>query len=235
MPDLRALDAYLFGLGGANPSLRDACAKAVKSILDAALAEIERRASGKALSEAEASELQRLYAGRKEGAPRLFEIAVKRPDAAAYLEFAMKTAGDPERGRRIFFDAQGAGCVKCHRVAREGGEVGPDLSGVGGQFGRRELAESVLYPSKVVREGYGQVTVRMRDGRVLSGSVRAESAEEFALLDAEGKSHRLLKAEMEARKDSYVSLMPEGLERGLSPDGFADLVAYLESLKGSSK
>jgi putative heme-binding domain-containing protein len=112
--------------------------------------------------------------------------------------------------------------------------VGPDLSSVGAQFDRAKLAESVLYPSRSIREGYQQVTAATTDGRVIAGLVRTESVETLTLRDADGKDHAIPKAEIEERKGSSASLMPDGLHLGLSPQDFADLVSYLESLKASA-
>jgi cytochrome c1 len=39
------------------------------------------------------------------------------------------------------------------------------------------------------------------------------------------------KADIDRRKESPLSAMPEGLEQALSTQEFADLIAYLQSLK----
>ena len=71
------------------------------------------------------------------------------------------------------------------------------------------------------------------DGRVLSGLVRSESGEALVLRDAEGRDHEIRKADIEERKSGAASLMPEGMQVGLSPQDFADLIAYLESLRAA--
>src|SRR5262249_41529874 len=147
-----------------------------------------------------------------------------------YLRFARRHPGDSSRGEGLFRDREGLGCIKCHRVGGQGGEVGPDLGGIGAQFDRGQLAESVLYPSRAIREGYQATTVATADGRVLTGLVRSESGEVLVLRDAESQDHEILKADIDERKSGTTSLMPEGLQLGLSPQDFADLIAYLESL-----
>jgi putative heme-binding domain-containing protein len=109
--------------------------------------------------------------------------------------------------------------------------VGPDLSGIGAKYSRRDLAEGVLYPSKAVREGYQQVIVRLKNGQTYAGPVKAETGEELTLHEADGTLRRIRKADVQARKDSGLSPMPEGLHARLTPQQFADLVSYLESLK----
>jgi putative heme-binding domain-containing protein len=179
------------------------------------------------------AQLQKVYS--KEKSPRIHAASGRKFDPAAYLEFAMKNPGDAERGRQIYVDPKGLACLKCHRVRGEGGEVGPDHSGIGLQFTRRELAEQILYPSAKVREGYQQVVVRMKDGRILSGAVKSESGDDLVLVDADALSHRLRKNDIDQRKTSELSLMPEGLAAALSPQDFADLVTYVESLKDKPK
>lgn len=65
----------------------------------------------------------------------------------------MKEDRSFEAGRNAFRDT---GCNQCHRFAGEGGTVGPDLSGVGQRLAARELLESIIFPSKVISEGFAQ-------------------------------------------------------------------------------
>ena len=220
MPDARALDAYLHGLAAPVAPLRESCREAVKAIAKELRGEIEARAEKGAIPAAAIEELRAVF-------PKL-EAAAPAPEA--YLEFALKTPGDALRGRAVFAGANVA-CAKCHKVDGQGGEVGPDLSGVGRQFGRRDLAESVLHPSRRVREGYGQVVVRTKGGEVITGVLRGETGDELVLLDGEGKRHRVAKEDVERRRASDLSMMPENLRASLTPHEFADLMAYLETLR----
>jgi putative heme-binding domain-containing protein len=232
MPDARALDAYLEGLGGKDASLREACLKAIGRIRDEALPRVEARADR--LPPAVVAQLRRAYEGHAGAAGgRLFAVATDAPPPEAYFDFAREHAGDPVRGRTLFHDRDGLGCIKCHRIGTEGSDIGPDLSTVGAQLDRARLAASVLYPSRSLREGYRPVTAATADGRVVSGLVRSESADTLTLRDAEGKDHAIPKAEIEGRTNAPASLMPEGLHVGLSRQDFADLISYLESLKAS--
>lgn len=227
MPDLRALDAYLYALGSANTDLRWGSASAMKGLGKNGLAAVERRLD--AIPGPVVAELQLIFASAKESP--LHRVKPKKVTPEEYQDFALKNGGDAGRGRRVFHDLKGVACVKCHRVRGEGGDLGPDLSSIGAQYKRADLVESVLFPSRKVREGYQQVIVLTKDGRVVSGAVKAETPEEVALQDAEGARHVIRKAEIEQRKASELSLMPEALNAGLSLEEFADLVNYLESLK----
>jgi putative membrane-bound dehydrogenase-like protein len=231
IPDARAIEPYLKGLEDRSAELRDKCRKALSRIREQALHSVEGKAGQ--LPPEVVAQLQQIYrdhAGARKG--RLFAVTAKVPDPAEYLEFVRKNPGDAARGKSLFHDRAGLACMKCHKVNGEGGEIGPDLSTIGTQFDRVQLAESVLYPSKSIREGFQQIVVLTRDGRSLTGLVRSESSETLTLRDAEGKDHTVRKADLEERTASKVSLMPEGMYVGLSLDSFSDLVAYLQSLRG---
>ncbi len=145
--------------------------------------------------------------------------------------FAMANHGDPGRGRVVFEDPKGAGCLKCHRVRGQGADIGPDLSNVGGKYAREHLIESILEPSRQIVEGYRPAIVALDDGRVLTGLVRSETADRLTLVDVEARESVVEKSAIAARKFAETSIMPDGLAAGLGREPFADLVAYLESLR----
>src|SRR5262249_39060847 len=117
------------------------------------------------------------------------------------------------------------------RVGKEGGTVGPDLSNIGGKYGREHLIESVLEPSRQIVEGYRPTLIATDEGRMLTGMVQGETAEELTLWDAQARAHVIPKLTIEERVYVDVSIMPTGLAANLSPEQFTDLIAYLESLR----
>ncbi len=179
------------------------------------------------------------------GGPWQFALAVtapadfaflKAPSGAAfnpetYRAAAMKSGGDPGRGRRLFADLKGLACIKCHAVGKEGGNVGPELGSIGSKYPRDEIIASVLYPSAKISSGYEPEALALSDGRVVTGIVRNETGDAVEIQDADAKLLKVAKDDIEARKRSDVSLMPTGLAQGISPKDFADLIAYLEGLK----
>jgi putative heme-binding domain-containing protein len=175
----------------------------------------------------------------------LFALALARgdapasePEAAAARDlaaYARAVPGDAARGRAVFADPKGAGCILCHRVGGQGGDVGPDLSDVGGKLGREHLVEAVLEPSRQVVEGYRPTVIATRDGRVLTGLARRETDRELTLVDSAARVHVIPKAEVDERQYADVSLMPDGLALILSRTEFVDLIAYLEGLKSNAK
>jgi uncharacterized protein len=130
--------------------------------------------------------------------------------------------GDPAKGKKVFTDQ----CAKCHAYGGEGGKVGPDLTGMG-THPREELLIHLLDPSRSVEGNFVQYTLATTDGKVLNGLLSSESKTAVELLDAEGKTHRILREEIEDFAASKRSLMPEGFEKQVGPEGVADLLAFL--------
>jgi putative heme-binding domain-containing protein len=147
-----------------------------------------------------------------------------------YEQQSLTHPGDPARGRELFFDEKLTKCSACHKVGGRGGDVGPDLSSIGGKFGRPHLIESLLEPSRQIVEGYRTTLLRTVDGQVHAGIVKQQSQEQIALVDSSGKRIDLATADIEERKDSPLSLMPTGVTDQLTADQFTDVVAYLETL-----
>jgi putative membrane-bound dehydrogenase-like protein len=134
--------------------------------------------------------------------------------------------GDPARGKVVFREQ----CAKCHAYAGEGGKVGPDLTGIAAHP-KEELLINVLDPSRSVEGNFVQYTVATTDGRVLNGLLASETKTTVELLDAEGKSQVLQRADIEELRASKKSLMPEGFEKQVNAQQITDLIAFL-SAKG---
>ncbi len=148
-----------------------------------------------------------------------------------YRHQAMVRQGDPARGMKIFGDEQRTGCSRCHTVDGKGGKAGPDLFAVGDKFGRREIVESVLAPSATIAVGYSTTTLETKSGEDYTGIIRQATDAWIELMGADAKLVRVATADIQYRRTSEVSLMPEGLQGGLTPEDFADLIEYLVSLK----
>ena len=138
----------------------------------------------------------------------------------------------PARPGGYFGDLKGpVACTKCHAVGSNGGKVGPELSSVGAKYPRDELITAVLAPSAKIASGYEPTIFALNDGRVVSGIIKNEGHDKVEIQDSEAKVVSLTKDQIEERRKSDVSLMPNGLAQGLSAKDFADLIAYLETLK----
>jgi putative heme-binding domain-containing protein len=159
----------------------------------------------------------------------------KRTTPFALRQHALNHSGDSKRGAELFRTLRPVSCATCHRARGQGGDVGPDLSLIGGKFDRAHLVESILEPSRQIVEGYRTSILALSDGRVLTGIVREESPNGLTLVDASGRRHRLAKSAIQDRRFSDVSLMPESLANELTAAQFTDLIAYLETLRNGRK
>jgi quinoprotein glucose dehydrogenase len=138
--------------------------------------------------------------------------------------------GDAAEGRRIYAERGDTQCVRCHKVNGEGGEVGPDLSKIGGLKPPDYLLESLLQPNRQIAQGFGQTAFQMASDAVEVGRIESETGEEVRLVLADGVRKTLRKPEIRARKEA-LSAMPEDAVKRLSKRELRDLMAYLRSLK----
>jgi len=139
--------------------------------------------------------------------------------------------GDAARGHDIYLRKSSVECVRCHRVAGEGGIVGPALDGVAARHDRHGLLESMLSPSARLADGYRTTVLVTDEGRTLAGIVKGETPEEIVLVTGDGREERVPAASIEARSEG-VSAMPADLAGRLSPRELRDLVEWLSTLRG---
>ena len=109
-----------------------------------------------------------------------YEAAKPKGDfLAAYREVLV--GGDAQRGMALFTTRAELECVRCHKLKSPsgetvGGEVGPELSGIGGRQNRAYLLESIVDPSKQIAQGFESVVLATNDGKVHTGVLRGEDA-----------------------------------------------------------
>ena len=128
---------------------------------------------------------------------------------------------DQSKGRALY----AAVCGQCHKLYGEGGALGPDLTG-SGRHDLNYLFENIVDPSAVVDAAHYLNVLELKDGRVLSGIVGAQS-ERTLTLRAVGQETVIDKQDIKARKIMPLSLMPEGLLQAFTPEQQRDLLAYL--------
>jgi putative heme-binding domain-containing protein len=164
-----------------------------------------------------------------------FQLRFRRrtgtPQRERFALAALARAGNPERGRHVFLDAEKSQCIKCHRVGDRGERIGPELTGLGSRFAKVYIVESVLEPSRSIAPSFETLRVVLKSGKVLSGVKAAEAETTITLADSEGKKHVLKRADIEEQTKHPVSTMPEGLEKRLTEDEFVDLISFLVNLR----
>ena len=160
-----------------------------------------------------------------------FDVEGKVPYRAELVKEMLTDArrnGDARRGAFVFQAATSA-CLSCHKVGKQGGEVGPNLSTVGACIPPEEIVEGVFWPNRTVKPGFKAVAVELASGQVIQGVVKEERSEQIELQDAVGKLHRIAKKEIEERRE-IGSLMPEGLTAAMTAEQRRDLIRYLLEL-----
>jgi len=129
---------------------------------------------------------------------------------------------DASRGRAVFKKT----CASCHLLYGEGGKIGPDLTG----SNRANLAYILLNsvdPSYDVPDAYKMVTIVTVDGRVLNGIVAEEDRTRVVLKTVEQPRVVVAKEDIDVRKVSPKSMMPDGQLEKMKPQQIFDLVKYL--------
>jgi len=168
-------------------------------------------------------------AGKKVGiqeAKFLIEEDITKPNAMA---FALE-GGDKETGKTVFFQKIAVACLRCHKVEGQGGDVGPELNGIGSKQKRAYLLESLILPEKNIAKGFESLIMVLTNGKTITGILKQDKPNEIVLMDFEGKLITVKKTDIEEKKTGK-SAMPADLYKQLSRQELRDLVEYLASLK----
>ena len=121
-------------------------------------------------------------------------------------------------------------CLACHVADGQGMPVGPDLVTVKTK-GREGILSAILEPHKEVASQFIAYVVNTKDGQTVSGIVTKDDASSMTLKMMGGAEVTLQRSNIQGSSSSGQSLMPEGLETGLTPQDMANLLAYIEALK----
>jgi putative heme-binding domain-containing protein len=134
---------------------------------------------------------------------------------------------DLKNGKEMFAVGQ---CYKCHRMSGEGGIVGPDLTAAGRRFSAADLMETLIDPSKEVSDQYRATKFQLDTGQTVIGRIANLNADTYMvqtdMLDP-GRFTRIKVNQIEAMKESEVSMMPTGLLDSMTRDDILDLLAYM--------
>lgn len=148
------------------------------------------------------------------------------PDRAARQAVLTAAAGgDKALGKPIFEKI----CANCHTFGAVGKQIGPELTAIAAKLKRPEIIEAVLFPSKLIADQYKPELIQTKDGDIVSGLVIKENARAVTLVtsDHPEKPIEVLKSQIQARKKSSVSAMPEGLLDTYTNEQVLGLIAFL--------
>jgi putative membrane-bound dehydrogenase-like protein len=150
--------------------------------------------------------------------------ATDRQKVVRDYQSAASLPADATRGKAVFTKS----CVTCHKLNDVGAAVGPDLAALANKTPQYLLAE-ILDPNRNVDPRYVEYVATTKAGRTFTGVLAAETATSIILRGQEGKEQVLLRGELDELASTGKSLMPEGLEKDLSRQNLADLMAYLSA------
>ncbi|MEN3942947.1 PVC-type heme-binding CxxCH protein [Prosthecobacter sp. SYSU 5D2] len=164
------------------------------------------------------------------GTGEMRDLAVKlfgqaSEDRAAVITSYMDSLhlkGNAAKGQQVFSMV----CITCHKHGDLGVEVGPPLSDVKAKPPEALLSD-ILDPNRMVEARWCAYTVETNDGRLLSGLIVAESADNVTLKMMGGLSETIQRSQIKKMVSTDKSLMPPGLEAAITQEQMADLLAFL--------
>ncbi|MFN7139978.1 MAG: c-type cytochrome, partial [Limisphaerales bacterium] len=156
----------------------------------------------------------------------LVEMASKRQDVIDSFMSSIQLAGNLENGKVIYNER----CSACHTFGNQGFALGPDLLTVQ-NTGKEKLLLNILDPNSEVAPQYQAYEVETNDGESLIGLIVDETANNVTVRQAYGKEDVVARSNIRKMQSQQQSLMPEGLEAGLSPEQMADLLEYISAAK----
>jgi putative membrane-bound dehydrogenase-like protein len=137
---------------------------------------------------------------------------------------ALNLKGDPTKGKTIYEER----CISCHRSSGEGFSLGPDLVTVK-TTGKDKLLVNIVDPNAEVRPEFVGYAVETKEDESLLGLVANETGTSVTLRQAYGREVVISRSNIASMKSQGQSIMPEGLEAGLTPGQLADLLEYIST------
>jgi putative membrane-bound dehydrogenase-like protein len=205
-----AIDLFL----SRRDSLNDLLARMQSGDIPAAALSIDQRLPLLQNSDKNTQEIARTLFG---GA-----VSADRQQVARNYAAALSLDADIARGALVFERT----CSKCHRVGGLGHNVGPDISDT-----RARAADALLYdildPNRRVDPQYTEYIVVTKDGQLLNGLLVSETPATLTLKQPEGRQVAVDRSEIEELRSSNRSLMPEGIEKDVTVQQMADVLAFL--------
>jgi putative membrane-bound dehydrogenase-like protein len=163
----------------------------------------------------------------KNRAAKLFELGAATDRMKVFEDYksVLSLSPNPQNGRAVFKQH----CALCHRLDREGVPVGPDLFGIRNQE-REVILLHIIVPEHEIVPGYANYRVRLQDGREVEGMIAAESNIHVRLRRALGEEESIPREQIQSIESSGLSLMPQEMEKNMTRQDMADLIAYLKGM-----
>jgi putative heme-binding domain-containing protein len=141
--------------------------------------------------------------------------------AKQYRKLFLSRGSDPVKGMSVFE----AKCAQCHTIYGKGGNIGPDITGVG-RDNLDLVLSNVLDPSLVIGKPYYVYIAKLKDDTAVSGILVEDSPKQVVLKEPTGV-HVIPRDQLVRLVQQNISMMPEGLEQTMTQDEFCNLIAFL--------
>jgi len=162
----------------------------------------------------------------RERAARLLAGTIN-PDRQKVVEahqVVLKLPGDQKRGHEVFSKI----CAACHQLGGIGHIVGPDLASLGDKS-PEALLIAILDPNRAVEARYMNYMATTKNGVTFVGVLRSETGNNVTLVGPEGKQQVILRTDLDELVSTNRSVMPEGLEKDLTDQNLADVIAFVRA------
>lgn len=133
--------------------------------------------------------------------------------------------GDVNKGREVF----AKNCQVCHALEGQGGQVGPDLTGVGARP-KGDILVEILDPNRSVEGTFRLWIVETKANDLITGRLLAESRTSVEIIDATNAKHVIDRKDINNLRASELSVMPEGFEQ-ITPEELGALLEFLSASK----
>lgn len=153
-------------------------------------------------------------------------IPPSREEVLKTFQPALSAKGDSVAGEQVFLSR----CLACHVADGQGIEVGPNLVTVKTK-GREGLLTAILEPHKEVASQYISYTIQTKDGQTLTGLISQDDASSMTIKMMGGALITVQRSNIQGSSSTGQSLMPEGIEQGMTVEDMADLLTFIEQLK----
>ncbi len=231
------LEALKNGFAGASPRLQLAIASVLANSgvgIDYLIEAVrDKNISSELIASAKIKELManNLKEGQEQQLIQLSAGIATEKDARRKLIEARLASFDPgavseTTGRQTFIQ----NCSMCHQIRGTGGLIGPQLNGVG-SWGPKALTEKILDPNRNISESFRVYNVTLKNGKTLTGLYRREEGETLIFANNSGQEFSVAKDDIQDRKASKYTLMPDYFSTTIAKKDFDALVKYLLTIK----
>jgi putative heme-binding domain-containing protein len=150
-----------------------------------------------------------------------------RTKVNAEYQPALSLKGNAEKGKNVY----AKNCSVCHQVrGTMGVNFGPDLGTIH-NWSAQAIMANILAPDLSISSGYDLWSVDLNNGENFQGIISSETATSITMINAGRETKTINRSDIKNLKALNMSSMPVGLEKQISHQQMADLLAFLRDNK----